>query len=139
MTDLPTAQIRPFSLRHQKAISSGRIRVILPDRLRSRLWLTMTTMDEQIGYTTKDNPNWWNSTSAIEEADREYARLLGISVYDSNGHRVGTNLQAVVQHGDDHSVLDVIEVYMALHGGGPVDLRAVQRSINDAFVDFACP
>lgn len=139
MTDLPTANIRPFSLRHQRAIADGRIVVQLPERLRNRLWSTITIMDKQFGYTPEDNPSLWIPTNAIDESDREYARLLGVSTYDKEGRRTQVDPQAIVHRGPGGNVLDFVEIYMALHAGAPAELREVQRSINDAFVDFACP
>lgn len=139
MSDLPTANIRPFSLRHQRAIADGRIAVELPERLRNRLWSTMGAMDEQISYAYKDNPSYWHTDYALSLADAEYARLLGVSTYDKDGRRTQVDIQAIIHHGPGYHVLDVVEIYMALHAGAPAELRAVQRSVNDAFVDFACP
>ena len=42
--------MEPFSIRHGKAIQQLRIRVLMKDRLRTRLWMTIQNYNEHYSY-----------------------------------------------------------------------------------------
>lgn len=130
------ASIRPFSLRHAKALVDGRLSVAIPENLRNRLWSTAKALDEVYYYSPEGDPGLHLDSSALQDADPEYGRLLGIEEYRLDGYRQPIDIHDVVMQGRDANVLDVMEIYYAVHSG---DRSHVQRSINDAFVDFACP
>lgn len=129
-------RLRPFSLRHAKALSSGTIQVFLGEQLRRRLWSTLVDCNEPVYYSEPHNPNWMINSSVMEESEPTLCRLLGIDLYDGD-RRVPTNLNTLVMTGEPAHVFDLLEVF---HAESPTDSRVLlQRALNDAFVDFVCP
>lgn len=137
MSERTRVTIRPFSLRHAKALATGGIAVELGERLRQRIWSTLLDHNETFYYSEPSDPGLSLQTSAIEESDATLGRLLGIDQYDSHDRRRPIDLHALVTTGMPESVFDLIEVYYA---HTPETTRpAAQRALNDSLVDFVCP
>lgn len=133
----PTVRLRPFSLRHAKALSSGRVEVDLGADLRRRLWSTLQDRNEPIYYTEPDNPNWHISSSILEESEGTLGRLLGLDIYDKDGRREPHDLQRLLNRGEPSVVFDLLEIAYAYTE--PEARPDFQLALNDSFVDFACP
>lgn len=132
-----TVRLRPFSLRHAKALADGRIQIDLSAELRQRLWSTLQNLNEPIYYSEPDNPNWTHSSSILEESEPTLTRLLGVDVYDRDGRREPHDLHRLLTGGEAAIVLDLLEIAYAF--AEPENRPAFQLALNDSFVDFACP
>ncbi|NIK87560.1 hypothetical protein FHS83_000878 [Rhizomicrobium palustre] len=137
MSDRPLISLRPFSLRHAKSLSDGRLTPpAIPENLRHRLWSTLRAFNEPVYYSTDDNPNWVHNSTILEQAEASYSRLLGKDSY-RDGFREPLDLQQVVIAGPGPDVLDLLEIVEAEQDDDHLSLY--QRAINDAFTDFGCP
>jgi len=116
MADRKHLTLRPFSLRHAKALAGGRISVQLSEPLRRRLWSTLRDHNEPVYYSEPDNPTFIINSSVLEESEPTFGRLLGIDRYQRDGPR---NCVAVLRdelggHGQGSAVLDVPRPYAEL-------------------------
>jgi len=108
----------------------------LSDALRRRLWSTLRDHNEPIYYSTPDNPNWVHNSDVLGESEPTLSKLLGIDRYQ-DGMRRPHDLHTFILKGDPALLFDVLEiVFRETPSDGQFSL---QRDLNDAFVDFACP
>jgi hypothetical protein len=134
--------LRVFSLRHQKSIASGDIEVIMPERLRSRLWQTMEKHTRFSTYCPIPGDNWTEQISTLEEAEAALRRVLGVEALTlavtAEGERPDGQLKRYFKSETSVQALDVIEVfYSELHE--PKPQAEFQTEINEAMLAFSCP
>jgi len=137
MSERTSITIRPFSLRHAKSLRDGKLpEPVVGDQLRTRLWSTLGNLNEPVYYSTSDNPNWVHNSDLLEQSEISLSRLLGISQY-KDGFRQPVDLHDLVLRGSSERLFDLLEIFYA--ETPPENRLTVQRVVNDAFADFACP
>lgn len=124
--------MKPFSRRHERAILEKRIRVSVPKRLRTRLWMALCRFDP---------PDSWTDTGIIrEQLSEELREAYGCSelvAFDDNNNRVVVSLEGFVQGAYPSQVLDVVEVFYRL-----LDKEArpgFQYKVNELMQEEGCP
>lgn len=134
-------EMRPFSLRHSKALEANRLQVSIGDHLRRRLSSTLRSHNLPVYYSTPDNPTWTHNTSVAEQAEKKLVELLGIAEYttDTYGNQVRKeiDLYREVIGGSSVRVFDIIEVFFSELP--PDEQPKFQRAINESNTAFACP
>jgi hypothetical protein len=112
------------------------LKPVVSGRLRARLWSTLGNLNEPIYYSTPDNPNWVHNSDLLDQSEILLSRLLGIGQY-KEGIRQPADLHSLISNGSAEHIFDLLEAFYAETPSGK--RHTIQRAINDAFADFACP
>jgi hypothetical protein len=68
-----------FSIRHRRALASGKIDVQLDERLRGRLWRLMSNYNETWSYQPDPTDNWTDTTDCFEQVEKAVLDTSGAS------------------------------------------------------------
>lgn len=128
----------PFSKRYQKAIADGRIKVILPKKVRGRIWQTLENYDDNyFDHPDLSNPTWNVATSPSHETYCDLLQIYGTPnlVVDRPGVLSATYQQvcreyAMTCRADE--LFDLIQIWIG-YLGPPVRKHLLQQSINTIF------
>ena len=131
--------MRVFSNRYYKAIVEKKLTIVIPSRLRRRLWMLLEA--ENFGFVVRSDSGWEQSTDALSEtmstlrlAYGEYkpeARL-------SSGNRGPVNtLKEFFEGCYASQVLDVVEAFWRPLSDS--SQASFTQSVNEMFEDASCP
>jgi len=131
---------RPFSKRHQEAVSKKRISPSLPKRLRKRLWLILQEYDYDASYHPTPGDNWIEHSMALLEIPKALKKAYGVDELEAfvgPDERGPVDLDGFVMGAYPAQVLDVVEVFYV---DMPDDERpAFQQEVNAAMQEEGCP
>lgn len=129
--------MEPFSIRHGKALQQMRIRVLMKDRLRSRLWMVIQKYNEHLSYYPDPSDNWQTHTSFVEQTEIRLKRLLGLLELTSPASEKAVGIEGYFLKGYPSCALEVIEQF--IEELAPDKASTFQSEVNDAMVAFECP
>jgi hypothetical protein len=135
----------PFSIRHKKAITEGRIKVSLSKRVRSRLWTTMCQYNESYYHQPDPNDRWNEETTILADTERELLRLLGFdsfTIFVENKSK-DADLETFFKSSYPSNTLDVLEQFFFMFSGHAPGYKSkaweFQQKVNESMADFECP
>lgn len=129
--------MEPFSIRHGKAIQQLRIRVLMKDRLRTRLWMTIQNYNEHYSYYADPSSSWESHTSHVAHTENKLKQLLGLPELTSPASEKAVGIEGYFLKGYPSCALEVIEQFVEKLA--PDRASPFQAEVNDAMVAFECP
>jgi hypothetical protein len=133
---MPSKRHRPFTRRHQKAIEAGTLCVGLPDRIRTRIWKTISDYDYPVSYQPNPYDQWTKDTSGLRLLPEILERVYGVeSLTDKTKgfyEPVSDVLKPFFLSCTGDQVFDVVELFWA---NMPNQKNECQRDLNDAMQD----
>ena len=137
------ASMRPFSLRHRKALYDRQLRVWMGARLRRRIWMLLEKHNIYVSVDSTMNNPYGDQSTMLDETAAELKRSYGddpLQVHARPGAEewdAAVTLKEFVEKCYASQVLDVVEVAAGYLTED--DATAFARSINDACVDENYP
>ena len=133
--------MRPFSLRHKKALLDKRLKVSMPPRLRRRVWMLFDqyNADEVIHPIPGDS--WDERSTSMCEVERELKMFYGedplqVTDFPKSSKPQDADFKMFIEKTYPSRVLDAIEVFSThVDGEGQANFA---RDINTAFEDEEC-
>jgi len=133
--------MKPFSIRHRKALLEKRLKVSLSGRLRRRITLLLGQYDHSVSVQRDPGDSWVDNSNVLCEVERELKRIYGqdplvVSEDYESLKQVEADLKTFIQKTYPSQVLDVIEVFC-----DQLEYQKDEfpRRINEAFEQEDCP
>ena len=130
--------MKVFSMRHKKGLVEGRIKVSVPERLRNRIWSTLTDYNQSFRYQPDPNDNWTDNSDYFEQTEKALQRVLGqptlrVKDIETNAWEQ-TDLEGMLKRGYPSSVFDVVEMFYRQLSAFEAErsLASFQRDLNEA-------
>jgi hypothetical protein len=135
--------MRVFSNRYLKAIYDKKLIVMVPSRLRRRIWILMQAHNATVGVQRDPGDRWITDSSVTEETLESLRSAYGddkLQARTSGGERGPVdNLHDFVSGCYPSQVLDTVEAFWHHLGGYAESTASFERAINEAFEDETCP
>ncbi len=134
--------MRVFSNRYYKVIVEKKLMIVLPTRLRKRLWMLLEANNISLGIQRDPNDRWITNTSALEETVETLRLAYGqdkLEIRLPSGTRGPVNsLSQFLEGCYPSQVFDVVEVFWHLSGAHNTQM-SFSQSVNEMFEDVSCP
>jgi len=135
--------MRLFSNRYLQAIYKKQLVVVMPARLRKRIWMLMDHNNPSFGIRKDPADDWVTQTSAVEETMESLRLATGEEkpiARNDRGERVPVeDLQSFLQGCYPSQVLDAVEAFWSHLEGYKSMQQSFQDKINQTFEDESCP
>ena len=128
--------MRVFFNRYSKAIFEKKLVVIIPSRLRKRLWMLLDSKNTNFQIRSDGYESWTDAFTETKSTLRIAYGEEKLEARLTNGNRGPVNtLQEFFEGCYPSQVLDVIEAFLQYQN----DADSFTRSVNEMFEDEQCP
>ncbi len=112
----------------------------MSDRLRRRLWMLLKKHDFSWNYQPDPNDRWIDTTSALQEVERELCRQYGegrLVAFDDTNKRMPVDLEKFAKGAYPAQALDMVECFYGYLDGN--NKPTFQQEINSIFEEENSP